>query len=57
MYGMPGVCGCIDGTHVSIIKPKDNEERFLNRKRYHSLNVQMVSANNIKYTMLQSIEI
>ncbi|KAL4703627.1 hypothetical protein ACJJTC_007654 [Scirpophaga incertulas] len=38
-FKIPGVLGCIDGTHVAIVHPKDHEERFFNRKGYHSLNV------------------
>lgn len=30
------------GTHVQIIAPKDNENEFVNRHHYHSLNVQVV---------------
>lgn len=35
--GFPHVVGVIDGTHIKI-----NEEIFVNRKGYHSLNVQLV---------------
>ncbi|KAJ8728930.1 hypothetical protein PYW07_006626 [Mythimna separata] len=42
-FGFPGVLGCIDCTHVALIQPTDHEERFLNRKHYHSRNVQIVS--------------
>ncbi|RVE51570.1 hypothetical protein evm_003702 [Chilo suppressalis] len=38
-FGFPGVLGCIDGTHVAIIRPQDYEEAYFNRKMYHSLNV------------------
>ncbi|XP_052693306.1 multiple epidermal growth factor-like domains protein 10 isoform X2 [Crassostrea angulata] len=37
----PNVLGCIDGTQIKIKKPKENETDFVNRKGYHSLNVQM----------------
>lgn len=40
--GFPGIVGAIDGTHVQIIAPKDNENEFVNRHHYHSLNVQVV---------------
>ena len=41
MRGFPGVVGCIDGTHVRIMSPpKDQEMAYVNRKRYHSINVQ-----------------
>ncbi|KAL0852377.1 hypothetical protein ABMA28_000574 [Loxostege sticticalis] len=41
-FGFPGVLGCIDGTHVAIIRPKDYEEAFFNRKMYHFLNVLVI---------------
>lgn len=41
-FGMPGVLGCIDCTHVAIVRPIENEERYYCRKQYHSLNVQLV---------------
>ncbi|XP_045129081.1 putative nuclease HARBI1 [Portunus trituberculatus] len=40
--GFPGVVGVIDGTHVRIVAPKDDEYAYVNRKRYHSINVQVV---------------
>ena len=37
----PGVIGCIDGTHIRILSPpKEEELAYVNRKRYHSINVQ-----------------
>ncbi|KAM3955207.1 putative nuclease HARBI1, partial [Aphomia sociella] len=38
---IPGVLGCIDCTHVAIVRPVHNEERYFSRKHYHSLNVQL----------------
>ncbi|XP_062602463.1 putative nuclease HARBI1 [Saccostrea cucullata] len=38
----PGVLGAIDGTHVRILRPTVNEEEFVNRKNFHSVNVQLV---------------
>ena len=40
--GFPGVIGCVDGTHINIIRPNRNEHHFFNRKGTHSLNVMMV---------------
>ncbi|XP_048237834.1 putative nuclease HARBI1 [Haliotis rufescens] len=40
--GFPNVLGCVDGTFVRIIGPKVNEGDYLNRKGYHSMNVQMI---------------
>lgn len=42
-FGFPGTIGCIDGTHVALIRPVEHEETFFNRKSYHSLNVLIVS--------------
>lgn len=39
----PGIIGCIDGTHVAIIRLNDHEETYFNRKNYNSLNVLLVS--------------
>ena len=36
----PCVIGCVDGTHIKIIAPSQNEPDFVNRKRVHSINVQ-----------------
>lgn len=40
--GFPGVIGCIDGTHVRIQAPLEDEAVFVNRKGFHSINVQAV---------------
>ena len=36
----PCAIGVIDASHIRIIAPSDNEWDFVNRKRYHSINVQ-----------------
>lgn len=33
--GFPGVVSCIDGTHIRILKPPENENNYVNRKSYH----------------------
>ncbi|KAK0153215.1 putative nuclease HARBI1 [Merluccius polli] len=40
--GMPGVVGAIDGTHIQIIAPSKDEDVFINRKKVHSINTQIV---------------
>ncbi|KAK0150778.1 putative nuclease HARBI1 [Merluccius polli] len=40
--GMPGVVGAIDGTHIKIIAPSKDEDVFVNRKKLHSINTQIV---------------
>lgn len=44
---LPRVIGCVDGTHVKLMAPKAYEEEFVNRKGYHSLNVQVVTTGNL----------
>ena len=39
--GFPNVIGCIDGTQIRIQAPSANEHEFVNRKGYHSINVQV----------------
>ena len=35
-------CGAIDGTHISIVAPKQNPADCINRKKYHSIIMQAV---------------
>lgn len=35
----PYCMGCVDGTHVPILRPHGNEYTYVNRKGYPSLNV------------------
>ena len=39
---MPGVVSAIDGTHIKIIAPSKDEDVFVNRKKVHSINTQIV---------------
>ncbi|XP_050311001.1 putative nuclease HARBI1 isoform X2 [Anthonomus grandis grandis] len=44
-HNFPGIIGSIDCTHIAIVAPKRNqypEEAYVNRKGYHSLNVQLI---------------
>lgn len=41
-FNFPGIIGCVDGTHVAIVKPNEDEHLYLNRKGYHSKNVQII---------------
>ncbi|XP_045493453.1 putative nuclease HARBI1 [Colias croceus] len=53
-FQLPGVIGCIDCTHISIVKPHIDEQNYFNRKGYHSLNVQMICDDNLKIINVNS---
>lgn len=43
-FGIPGAIGCVDGTHIKIKTPSNNEKHlYYNRKGFCSLNVMLVS--------------
>lgn len=47
IFDIPAV-GCIDCTHIAIVPPKTEDEiypelAYVNRKGYHSINVQLVN--------------
>lgn len=40
-YKFPKVIGAIDGTHIRINKPKEHDESYINRKGFHSIQLQV----------------
>ena len=46
----PNVLGCIDGTHIAIRSPSKDEHLFVNRKSFHSINVQGVCDADLNFT-------
>ncbi|XP_030758052.1 putative nuclease HARBI1 [Sitophilus oryzae] len=58
-YQFPGIIGCIDCTHVSIVAPQTNDEHapehvYVKRKNYHSINVQLICDDNLKILNVNS---
>ncbi|XP_055707853.1 putative nuclease HARBI1 [Phlebotomus papatasi] len=49
-FGIPGIIGLIDGTHILIKRPPNNIEHayYAVRKSSHSKNVQIISGANLK---------
>lgn len=39
----PGIIGAVGGSHIEILAPKENPEAYINRKKYHSLQLQVRS--------------
>ena len=44
--GLPNTIGAIDCTHVRIKAPSPDSFPYLNRKQYHSINVQLIRDSN-----------
>ncbi|XP_055909458.1 putative nuclease HARBI1 isoform X1 [Eupeodes corollae] len=44
--GLPGIVGCVDGTHIGIIAPAQLQHQYLNRKGFYSLNAMVACDNN-----------
>ena len=48
-YGFPKVLGCVDGSHIPIVAPPTNEPLYVNRKGYHSINVQAICDADFRF--------
>ncbi|XP_075057893.1 transcription termination factor 4, mitochondrial isoform X1 [Mixophyes fleayi] len=46
--GFPNVLGAVGCTHIAISPPSEMEQRYRNRKHYHSINVQIVCASDMR---------
>ncbi|XP_071142046.1 putative nuclease HARBI1 [Mytilus edulis] len=51
--GFPKVLGCIDGTYIKLKRPQEHEEEFVNRKGYHSLNVQAICDSKYRFISMK----
>ena len=48
--GFPGIIGVVDGTHIRIRAPEHEPEAYINRKKFQSINVQLVCDDNMVFT-------
>lgn len=48
--GFPACVGAIDGTQIKIKPPSSNEEVYVNRKGFHSINVQAICNHDLIFT-------
>ena len=39
--GFPGIIGVVDGTHIHIRAPKHEPDTYINKKKFHSINVRV----------------
>lgn len=54
MAEFPNVIGLIDCTHVGILAPSEFEHVYVNRKSFHSYNVQCVCDHNGAFTHINT---
>ena len=47
--GVPMVLGAIDVSHIPIIAPSIDEYAYINRKQYHSMNMQAICDSNLNF--------
>ncbi|XP_066590826.1 putative nuclease HARBI1 [Prorops nasuta] len=47
--GFPNIVGAIDGTHIKIAAPKSDPESYINRKGFHSMQLQVVCDNKMQF--------
>ncbi|XP_052818499.1 putative nuclease HARBI1 [Mya arenaria] len=52
--GFPHVVGCVDGTHIRIQAPSVDEPAYVNRKGYHSINMQAVCDHEGLFTSVNA---
>ena len=45
----PGVIGCISGSHIPLIAPHQDEFAYVNRKRFHSTNIEGICDANLLF--------
>ena len=48
-YGIPQVMGAIDGCHIEINAPPNNQKDYFNRKQHYSVNLQVIVNSNLKF--------
>lgn len=49
IQGIGGVIGAIDGTHIRIPRPMENQKDYYYRKKYHSLLMQAIVTSDKKF--------
>ena len=50
LCGVGGIIGAIDGSHIRIRPPADDEQSYFNRKKFHSIILQGVSIASYLFT-------
>lgn len=48
--GFPNIIGSLDGTHIRISAPRENQKSYINRKGFHSIQLQAVCREDLTFT-------
>ncbi|XP_014675273.1 PREDICTED: putative nuclease HARBI1 [Priapulus caudatus] len=54
VQGIPNVLGALDGTHIPIKSPKQDSEAYVNRRKFHSINVSAICNHEMLFTYVYS---
>ena len=49
-HGIPGIVGCIDGTHITVKATAHDRDSYVNRKGFTSINVFAVCDDKMRFT-------
>ena len=52
LANLPSILGLVDGTHIRIQKPSENEADYVNRHFYHSINVQAICLPDCRFSLV-----
>ncbi|XP_054746664.1 putative nuclease HARBI1 [Anastrepha obliqua] len=47
-YNFPGIVGAVDGTHLMLLRPIENEHIYFNRKGKHSINAMIICDHKLR---------
>lgn len=46
---LPDVIGCIDGSHIEVKEPRESQDSYYNRKKFHSVVLQGICDHELKF--------
>ncbi|XP_033731771.1 putative nuclease HARBI1 [Pecten maximus] len=50
--GFPDIVGALDGTRIPISKPRDHPQTYVNRKGFHSIQLQAICRHDMRFSHL-----
>ena len=55
LSGVPNVIGAVDGTQIQIMAPSKDENIYICRKGYHSINIQAIVDSKLRWCISVSL--